>query len=221
MASITTSRTERPTVELDAEVIIGATACRRLVALEFAPRDLSACLGETESRLLLAINPTIPFTPVDGLELHEMARGNERFYLQFPLWMDVQTQFDAWESQSTSGAIYLSRTDLEAIFGAPGVLLLQVLPVATRVCLTSRHFHRQTSEIFDPLDAGLGTEYRRGDARWRPLRERLEVPPLVRHQLRRVRPGYSVNLIQMYGPLSRIVAGPHGPLLDMSDHIYC
>ncbi len=105
-----------------------------------------------------------------------MARGSERFYLQFPAWMDVQTQMAAWQSQSTSGAVYLSRTDLRCAFGVAGVLLLQLLPVVGNACLTSRHFHRETREIFDPLDAELGTEYRRGDARWRPLRERLEVP---------------------------------------------
>jgi hypothetical protein len=221
MASIITSAIERPTVELDAEVIIGAASCRRRIALECLGCDAAPRLDEGESRLLLAINPTIPFMPLENLELREMARGNERFYLQFPAWMDVQTQFAAWQSQSVSGAVYLSRTDLRAAFGVAGVLLLQVLPVAAgQPCLTSRHYHRQTREIFDPLDAELGAEYRRGDARWRPLRERLEVPPGVRHQLRRAKPGYSVNLIQMYGA-SFIRIGPEGPMLDMSDHIYC
>jgi hypothetical protein len=32
--------------------------------------------------------------------------------------------------------------------------------------------------------------------------------------------GMRVNLIQMYGA-SRVLAGPHGALLDMADHIYC
>lgn len=220
MASIIASVTERPTVELDAEVIIGATSCRRRIALEVAGHEPAMHVEDAESRLLLAINPTIPFAPLENIELREMARGSQRFYLQFPLWMDVQGEFAAWQSQSVSGAVYLSRTDLRAAFGVPGVLL-QLLPVDSRLpCLTSRHYHRRTSEIFDPLDAGLGTEYRRGDARWRPLRERLEVPPGVRHQLRRVRPGYSVNLIQMYGD-SRILPGPDGPKLDMSDHVYC
>jgi hypothetical protein len=220
MASITQSRTQQSTVELDAEVIIGATACRRIISLEFVSPGNAPCLGEGESRLLLAINPTVPFRPLNGLQLHEMACGSERFYLQFPAWMDVQAQRTAWRSQSASGAIYLSRTDLRGPFGVAGVLLLQVLPVAAGPCLTSRHFHRATREIFDPLDAALGTEYRRGDARWRPLRDRLEVPVLVRHQLRRLQRGYSVNLIQMYGA-SRVLAGPHGALLDMADHIYC
>jgi len=220
MASITTPGTERPTLELDAEVIIGAAKCRRLVALECTPHQRVTSLSDGPSRLLVAINPTVPFTPIEGLELYEMARGSERFYLQFPGWMDRQTEFEAWQSQSTSGAVYLSRTDLLPSFGVSSVLLLQVLPATIGPCLTSRHFHRQTSEIFDPLDAGLGTQYRRGDARWRPLKERLEVPALVRHQLRRTQPGYSVNLIQMYGP-GRIVMGPRGRLLDMSDHIYC
>jgi hypothetical protein len=220
MASIVASVTDRPTVELDAEVIVGAVSSRRRIALEVPGGD-SGCRLHSESRLLLAINPTIPFLPLEHVELREMARGSQRFYLQFPAWMDVQRDFAASQSQSVSGAIYLSRTDLQATLGVPGVLLLQVLPVDSHEpCLTSRHFHRRTHEIFDPLDADLATEYRRGDARWRPLRDRLEVPPRVRHQLRRSEPGYSVNLIQMYGPC-RVLAGPDGSRLDMSDHIYC
>jgi hypothetical protein len=221
MATIVESVTGRPTIELDAEVIIGARACRRRIALQLEGRESTTQLEECESRLLLAINPTVPFVPLDSVELREMARGSQRFYLQFPDWMDAQPEFGAWQSQSVSRAMYLSRTDLGRRFGVPGVLLLQVLAVDShQPCLTSRHYHRRTHEIFDPLDGETCAEYRRGDARWRPLRERLEVPPGVRHQLRRVGPGYSVNLIQMYGA-SRIVAGPDGPRLDMSDHIYC
>jgi len=172
-----------------------------------------------QSRLFLAINPTLDLRIPKGLLIQQCTYRNDTFLFSFPRWMDVQEPA-SWQSQSASGAIYLSRTDLQRCFGVSGVLLLQIL-IADRQtpCVTSRHKHLRTRELFDPIDAALGTEIRRGDNIWRSMRERVEIPPNEPHQLRRVEEGPSVNLIQMYGACGTEI-GPSGPLLDMSDHIY-
>ena len=217
MASILSMAHETPTIDLETEVIIGARWARRRISLVCSP-PCDASPGA--SSLLVAINPTIDLPQLRYPSVQRYRLGTDTYWLQLPSWMEAPSLPEAWSSQSISGALYPSRTDLRSCFGVPGVVLLQVLRAESGIpCLTSRHEHYQTREVFEPLDDAQQTEYRQGDGRWRTLRRRLEVEPHTRHQLRRVEPGFSVVLIQMYGA-TRIDQGPLGPMLDMSDHIY-
>ena len=221
MASLVSLALERPTLDLDVEVIVGTRRSRRQVALACAPEGDRIGSSRADTGMLVAINPRRSFSSRFDRGVHWFQFERDTFALCLPPWMDLQLNTRNWRSQSVSGAIYLSRSDLLSALGARGVLLLQVLKAApNRPCYTSRHEHLDTCEVFDPLDGGLGTEYRRGDAQWRGLKERLEVPPQTRHQLRRVKAGFSVNLIQMYG-ISCVLPGKVGAVLDMSDHRYC
>jgi hypothetical protein len=219
MSTLERTRTHFRTVDLFTDVIIGARRRIKKVTLSLTPRGSMDDFPTGESRLFLAINPNIDFRLSRGLQIEQHTYRGDTFLYGFPRWMDVQNP-NAWQSQSASGALYLSRTDLARWFGVSGILLLQILSADRETpCYTSRHKHLRTREVFDPLDAALGTEYQRGTGGWLRLRERLEVPPCEPHQLRRVEPGPSVNLIQMYGACGT-EEGPCGPLLDMTDHIY-
>lgn len=218
MATTIPITTGRPLIDLETEVILGGSRYRKHVPLMCVPRRGSRC-EPSDARLLLAINPERRLLPprMPGLR-HCVYRG-DAYWFRFPSWLEPADSA-VWASQSTSGALYLSRSDLCSHFGVSGVVLLQVLSAQPDApCVTSRHFHRITREIFDPLDSGCQTQFHDNQRGWQAMRERLEVPPGLCHQLRREEPGFSVNLIQMYGPC-RMLQGPHGPMLDMSDHIY-
>jgi hypothetical protein len=219
MSTLVPTRTSFRTVDLFTDVVIGARRRIKKVTLSCEPRGSRDDFPTGQSRLFLAINPALELRIPKGLSIQQYSYRGDTFLFSFPNWLDMQEP-GAWQSQSASGAIYLSRTDLQKCFGVSGVLLLQILIADHRgPCLTSRHKHLRTRELFDPLDAGLGTQYRRGDNVWRCLKDRLEIPPGEPHQLRRMGSGPSVNLIQMYGACGT-EEGPCGPLLDMTDHIY-
>jgi hypothetical protein len=212
--------TALPTIDLYTEVIIGSRRSIKSVALECATRTNGRQASPEDWHLLLAINPQIPPSRPRPRPLRCVRCGGNTYLFSFPRWMDQPLDAQSWISQSNSGALYLSRTDLRLTFGVPGVLLLQILEAAPRgPCFTSLHEHYETREIFDPLDDAGQTEFRRGHDPWNVLKQRLEIAPRELHQLRRISPGVSVNLIQMYGACS-VESGPGGPRLDMSDHIY-
>lgn len=218
--SILPIRTNQETIDLYTDVIVGARRRIKKITLHCGPARGGDALARESSRLLLAINPVYKLRTMQPRSVHRFRYGGNTFWFHFPKWMDVQLNPDSWRSQSRSGALYLSRTDLGGHFSVAGVLLLQILMAGEgSPCLTSWHEHRHTRELFDPLDAAGATEYRRGALGWRVLKERLEIPPGEPHQLRRVAPGPSVNLIQMYGAC-KTEQGRFGPLLDMTDHIY-
>jgi hypothetical protein len=219
MASISSVSHDRPTLELNAEVIIGARRSQRRLTLDCTP-EFSADVVTGDERLLVAINPTVHLALLRYPAVERFSLGEDVFWLQLPSWMQPPTSPESWRSQSVSGALYPSRTDLREAYGVPGVVLLQLLKSRWGApCFTSCHRHLGTREVFEPLDEAGHTHWRQASGRWRRLTRRLDIEPGVQHQLRRVEPGFSVVLIQMYG-ITSIEHGPSGPQLDMSDHIY-
>jgi hypothetical protein len=205
--------------ELYVEVIVGARRRISRVRLAFDPPERATPIGNDRC-LLLGIDARVDFTLSPAAPLARCALLDHAFQFRFPAWMDARLDPATWRSQSESGALYLSRTDLYPTFGVSGVLLVQLLWVnQARPCFTSLHKHHHTRELFDPLDPGGESEYRRGNMPWRPLHRRIEIPPGELHQLRRLAPGVSLNMLQMYGPYG-IVPSSKGPLLDMTDHDY-
>jgi hypothetical protein len=225
MASTLSSSTRNRTVELCCETILGQRRHSKNIRLAL-PADVDGRLPGNDSlpgnrhHLLVAINRTIDLDRSLHPDVHRAAHHDDMFEFSFPQWMDAQRDPRGWQSQSASGALYLSRTDLMPVFGIAGVVLLQVLQGReSGPCLTSRHKHHRTREVFEPLDSETVSEIRRDTGHWQRLDTRCEIPPGEVHQLRNVRPRPSVVLIQMYGDC-RIAQSESGPRLDMSDHIY-
>jgi hypothetical protein len=213
-------QTESPTMDFVTEVIVGPHRHVRTVSLEGAPRWGLPDSWQDDTHLLVAINPRVGLDELSEPGVRHGVLDGDDFYFRLPSWMDVQARAEDWRSQSVSGALYLSRTDLCDRFDVPCVLLLQVLRAGPSApCYTSYHSHDLTREVFEPLDGAGLCEFRNGGDAWHRLDDRLDVPPRTAHQLRRMSPGCSVNLIQMFGPV-RIQNGASGNLLDMRDHIY-
>jgi hypothetical protein len=192
----------------------------RSVTLDAVPAWGLPPSWQDETHLLVAINPEVGLDELAEPGVQRQVLDGDEFYYRFPSWLDAPARAEAWRSQSVSGALYLSRTDLFERFDVECVLLLQVLRAgAGAPCYTSYHSHDVTREVFEPLDGAGAAEYRNGTGGWHRLHDRLDVPPRTAHQLRRVRPGMSVNLIQMFGPV-RLHSGADGARLDMRDHVY-
>jgi hypothetical protein len=170
--------------------------------------------GAASADLFVALDPLVPPPPAwQGNAMHHtqwVHEGQLHDLYVTPPFGTVQP-LEKWRSDSVqSAAFYPWFFNLcEDFSNCPFDIMLQLLPQGE----TSHHYHQQTSEErYFPLLPDGGTMMRRGSNSAVPLRREVAIPAGEPHQLIRTKPGFSLQLLWMNGPVRFPCRSDHLPV---------